>query len=328
LTVETYYGFKDFELLQGDICEQPADLLVVSSHAGKGAPSGTVIQALNTRYGKIDMENYSIVLPLTQGTYFALDASYPKEEDYEVPANIYLTSASENMPFKDILVIRIPGPRYFPQGMSLLYYQKAVKSIFSALAALEFAGRYYETIALPLLGGERSFPKIGIMSTLLETIIKWLNYSKYTNRISLTIYKDHEINSWNKAMNETIGRSFIDDENDKTIRELRIRLKRQTTKLVGIVKNDDLKEILISISNSLSSKGDISVQQFGMYGRKIVECMAHLICLDLNLNTNKTVFANIKKLEESNSLSQWITYYSSPTEVVNKYERAISFSID
>ena len=54
ITIETYYGFKDFTLLYGDVCEQVADLLIISAHAGKGEPSGGVIHSLKQRYRLFD----------------------------------------------------------------------------------------------------------------------------------------------------------------------------------------------------------------------------------------------------------------------------------
>ena len=202
LSLETYYGFKDFTLLHGDISEQPADLMVFSTHAGKGKPSGGVISALKRKYGDgiFDFEGMLKVVSLTEGSYFNIGAVFPKDENYFVPANIYLMQPAENMPYKDILMLRLPGPRYFKNNITPLdAYEKSVKTIFSSIAALEFGDRKYKTISMSLLGGARAFPRAKIMRTLLENAIRWLNYSKHTREIYFIIYEKSEIESWNKG---------------------------------------------------------------------------------------------------------------------------------
>ena len=148
LSIETYYGFRDFTLIYGDIAEQPAELIVFSTHAGKGRPSGSVISALERKFGTgtLDFAGMIQVIPLTEGSYFNIGAVFPRDQNFSVPANTYLIEPSGNMPYKNILMLRLPGPKYFKNEIKpLTAYEKSTISIFSSIAALEFDGKQYKT---------------------------------------------------------------------------------------------------------------------------------------------------------------------------------------
>jgi len=312
LSFETYYGFKDFTLMYGDISEQPAELIVFSTHAGKGKPSGAVISALHQKFGNdiLDFDKMSQIISLTEKSYFNIGAIFPKDEKYNVPANTYLIEPKGNMPFKNILMLRLPGPKYFKNDTPPLNaYKISVVSIFSSIAALEFSGKQYKNISMSLLGGARSFSRTKIMSILLENAIKWLEYSRYTKEINFVIYEKKEIEAWNISMNEALGRTYDTGDYEKSIKELQGKLKEQINGIINNINNNDLKEILKTVSNALTNSKEICIQQFGMYGRKLTECISSQICIDLGLKPYNTIYKNIEQIEKNKKVSKWVNYY-------------------
>ena len=160
-----------------------------------------------------------------------------------------------------------------------------------------------------MIGGARSFSRKKIISILIENAISWLKYSRFTKEIYFVIYEKNEIEAWNKAMNEALGRTYENGEYKSSINGLRAELKEQTGTIINQIRNDDLKDILKSISNALSMSKELCIQQFGMYGRKLAECVSSQVCIDLGIKPVTNAFTNIEKISESKFVSKWINNY-------------------
>jgi hypothetical protein len=310
LTVETPEGYKDFALLCGDATYVQADLLVFSSHAGVGEIQGRVYNALRARFGGISLETQRLVLSLAQGSCFELDATHPGKPDFVVPAGTYLLAATEGMPFRDLLIVRIPSPSYFPTpDAALRAYNRCVECVFSSIAALEFAGHHYRTIAMPVLAGGRSYPKKQTMGVILTNALKWLKYSRHTYRFLFTVHDEQEVGTWNQAMNDTLGRTFDDGSYSSSIKELRKRLNERTATISTVASERRLTAVLDHVREALCSPRDVSIQQFGVLGRQLAEAVSGAVCDELNLPRSNNAFANIEKIGESGRVSSWIHSY-------------------
>jgi len=266
LMIDTLYGSKEFTLVHGDISQVQADLLVVSTHAGKGKPKGAVLKSLARRYGKLDFRSMLKIFSFAEDSYFKLKAVHPTYDDYSVPFDIYFIDSPPNMPFNSILMIRMPSPAYFSTTEeSLSAYEKAIAGIFSSIAILEFNGHYCKTVALPLLGGARSFPKPEIMSIILENSIKWLDYSAHTQQIIFTIYDDNQIGVWNDVMNSSLGRTVLErNEHEDAIAALRLTLQKRSITYVSVIRNKAICEVLQSLIKTLANDKNIYIEQLGI----------------------------------------------------------------
>lgn len=306
LTIDTLYSSKEFALMHGDISQVEADLLVVSTHAGKGKPRGAVLESLTKRYGELDFRSMLKILSFTEDSYFQTKAVHPY-----LDMNINLLAPPPNAPFHNILMIRMPSPAHFPTTEEALsVYEKAMTGIFSSIAMLEFNGHCYKTIALPLLGGARAFPKQKIMSIILKSSIEWLKYSAHTQQIIFTIYEDAQIGIWNEVMNSSLGRTVLgSNKYEDAITALRRTFQKRSHAYVNNIRNEAIREVLQSLARSLSND-HIYVEQLGMYGRKLAEAIAAQMCNDLGFeNCHDTVFANIEKIAKSKRISKWIKAY-------------------
>jgi hypothetical protein len=310
LAVETFYGFKDFYLMCGDICDQPADLLVFSTHTGKSLPTGGVLTALRNKYGWLDLDSKKAILDLSDGSYFDLGAAHPKDPNYRVPSGTWLLEPTAGMPYKEILLVFLPAPHYFPSlDEALKSYRRAVECVFSSIAALEFQGKQYNSLSFSLLGGARSYPRLESMSSLISNAVRWLNYSKHTYKVFFTVYEESEVSGWSEAMNRSLGRTFSDGSYETSIKELRGSLKER----IGVAESEfvdaGLKTILHEIAEGLGGKSELSIQQFGMLGRKLAESVSSLLCADLGIKPSTNTFSNIERIAECKQVSKWIHSY-------------------
>ena len=229
--IDTDRGAKKFELVRGDISILSVDLLIFSTHAGKSKPSGGVYSALRHAYGKIDLSRKKQVVSLKEDSLFDIHAVHPDNKNFSIPSSTYLIEPNSKMPFKNILMLRLPGPAFFPNSKEALKgYELAIKAVFSSIASLEYYGKIYESISLPILGGARSFDKRKTIEILLKNALQWLEFSQHTNKISFVIFEPNEINDWDKAMNECLKRTYYKINHEKSIEFVKRRLKRRVSR--------------------------------------------------------------------------------------------------
>jgi hypothetical protein len=305
LTIETPHGYREFRLLCGDVAAQPAHLVVLSVHAGAGRPGGNVLSALEERWGTLDLDAAALVLSLTRHSPFRLT---PAPGAPESPAGVYLFTPPAGFPFADLLMLRLPGARQFGDDFTAAEaYRRAVRGAFAAVAALEFHGKNYPTIALPVFGGRRKFPKLEAMTNLLATAVDWLNVSRHTERILFTVFEEEEVGDWSQAMDQALGRTFDDGDYRDAAAELRARLTEQVGVVLAAESESGLGRILRDLRDALGK--EVSIQQFGMLGRLLAEAVSARLCSDLGIKPSNNAFANIEKLGESPRVSRWIHSY-------------------
>ena len=74
------------------------------------------------------------------------------------------------------------------------------------------------------------------------------------------------------------------------------------------VKNNTLLELLNALDSELGQK-NLYIQQFGMFGRKIVEIISKEVCIDMEIKPSDNAFSNIESIENSKKVAKWINSY-------------------
>lgn len=307
LAIEAPHGFREFRLVHGDICAEAADLLIVSANAG-GWPTGAVLNALEVRYGDLGLDEAGLVIPLAGHSPFQLQQ---EQVWYQSAAGVYRLTPPARAPFKHLLMLRLPGAANFENGpAAIAAFRQAIQATFAALAALEFGGQCFQTIALPVLGGSRHYPKEGAIQTLLEIALNWLRVSRQTRQINFVVHADDEIAGWDAAMDKVLGRTFEDGDYRQAIAELRAVLLARIAEILKSESDPLIRQALEFLALALPSQDHhTSIQQFGNFGRMTAEAMSQRLCRDLGLTPGESAFGNIELLGRSPDVAKWIYSY-------------------
>lgn len=305
---ETPHGYREFRLVHGDICAEVADLLIVSANSGRGWPTGAVLIALQRRYGDLGLDKAGLIIPMAGFSPFQL---HQEQDWYRTSAGVYRLTAPASAPFKALLMLRLPGAaRFETDPAAIAAFRQAIQATFAALAALEFGGQCFQTIALPVLGGSRDYPKDGAIQTLLEIALHWLQVSRQTRQINFVVYEDDDIAGWSAAMDKVLGRTFEDGDYHQAIAELRAVLLARIAEILNRERDPLIRQALEQLALALQSQDHhTSIQQFGNFGRMTAEAMSQRLCRDLGLTPGESAFGNIELLGRSPDVAKWIYSY-------------------
>ncbi|MCA9645059.1 MAG: hypothetical protein KC492_30425, partial [Myxococcales bacterium] len=314
--MDTRSGLREVALYQGDISELPSSLLVLSTHAGKGRPSGGALRAVEERYGRLAWRDRKRVVSLTRRHLLDVQARYPGDPSFEVPAHVYLLPA-DGTPWSDILLLRLPAPEYYRTlEHAQAAYRTAVDAVFCAAATLEQLGRKHERITLSVLGGAQAFSKRAAIDALLEGGVRWLERSIHTSSVAYTLLDAENAPSWCEAMNQALGRTTDEGQYGAANQLLRRELKERIEHVQARDPESDLARTLGAMNHALSSPGRMCVQHYAMFGRKVAEVVSRDICASLGLATSANAFANIEKLSADPRVSKWINSYMHSLRVL------------
>lgn len=205
VTVESPYGLRSFTLQLGDIARSKDSVLVVPTHANPQLwLTGGVLYAVAKRYA-VDFNTLEpLIVPHEGfGTYRVRDrGSFPGQE---------------------ILVVRIPGhdirEELIPASPNA--YHRALWTLFGSLAALELRTDEHKSLALPLLGATRGYKIVDLMRAILEHSLPWLKVSRFMHAINFYLFDEHSIDDWTFAMDDVLGRKFVDSAENQLIKALR-----------------------------------------------------------------------------------------------------------
>ena len=307
--VTTGHGDRSFSLVHGDLADEAADLVVFSAHAGRGRPAGQVLDALEQRHGRLEIDSAGQVISLAGNSPFRL---LPEAGFHGSPAGVYDVTPPSNAPFGRLLLVRLPGAQHFDsEDAAIEAYGRAVRGTFAAIAALEFVDARFATISLPALGGARRFPKIEAITLLLDAALNWLRMSRYAERIRFVVQDECDLNAWSLAMDESLGRTFAcESDYGGAAMELRARLTEQIAALLQDEDDEGLKGVLRDAGTAMARpETELAIQQVGVLGRLTAEAMAVRLCRDLEIAPGKNAFGNIEQLERSGIISKWINSY-------------------
>jgi O-acetyl-ADP-ribose deacetylase (regulator of RNase III) len=288
MSVETPYGFRTFNLHHGNICNSQDNLLVVSSHANPLlSPGGSVIEAITQRYGMLFTElKPLIVLEGVFGTH-------------------YLETACGS-PHQRILVVRVPasGVAHGRGTNDLAVYETAVWSLFGSVAALELRGEFFQSMALPLLGGQRGYPIREAMAIILRYASQWLRVSHSMRVVNFYIFDEAHVKDWEEAMNAVLGRRFIDTARNNVIRALRDEI---LSVLGGTssLRHAKLRDAIVPLEHGLVAD-PLCLQQIAIFGRALAERIVQCVCSHQKLDCKGPLIADIELLRKHDVVAPWI----------------------
>jgi len=183
--VETKWGYRSFELYQGDITElqEPIDLLVVSAFANNYYPTPRSVIGVLDQKLRISVDN------LSRTPYLQLQQAF----------GCWVSQAISHPIFKRILCVEFIGT-----GFSI---SEVFENLFTVLAILELRNIRIKTLALPILGtGNQRLNHEEVTECLLKCAVKFLEHSEYLQRILFVAYRPRSARRLDEAINKTLNR--------------------------------------------------------------------------------------------------------------------------
>lgn len=287
MSIESPYGFRRINLYLGNLCAFQDDVLVVSSHANPNLPpDGSVIRAFRSAHG-ID---FSRLRPLivTRGALgtFRVEGAVPSGSQV-------------------VLVVRIPGADHLDwDSEPLEVYRDAIWSVFGSVAALELGEFRLQSMAMPLVGGQRKYPIRDSMAILLEHAARWLKTSASMQTINMVLYEADLLPEWDRAMNQVLGRRFVDRARDHVLKGLSDEILSSVAVLTSLheTAEGDLKTPLENVLRA----DRINLQLAAAFGRKLAETVVRAICLERSLAWEGVFFNDIEALRKHRVVAPWM----------------------
>lgn len=284
VSVETPTGLRTFELYEGDIFSQPADLLVISADPQQERPS-QLMQILSDRFR----------FPVQTGCNFM---------DLGGGISACTQDGAGVAPFRQLLTMCIAPPRL--QKDPAAFYDRAIRSTFAAISALEFLGNEFKTVSLPVLvrqGIEEYAPAV---RSLLRHALAWLRQSRHTQAVRYYILNPRELAEWDLAMNTFLGRTYVDTHSEAALTSLCRDIVQQID--AGSLSRH-FGELEAPLRKAVADPDRLCVQTIATFGRKLAELMTEQLCRDLDLPIARDLLTNIETVRNSNMLAGWISSY-------------------
>ncbi len=290
--IESSSGLRTFELVQGDILADPADLLVLSTHHNpKIQPTGLIISSIKNSFG-FDIDVSNKWLNFSGGILSCI----------QIPP--------KNFPFSCILIMRIADSQ--KQDDPVHYYDTAVQGTFSSICALEFTGKAFSTISLPVLSGQRVIDYQQAVASLLRHGVEWLRRSIYTKRLRYYVFEEAGMAAWDDAMNACLGRSYVDTGKKSILCGL-------CREIVHVIDKYDVADeifarILNELRDTLGQPNHISPQRVAIVGHKLAEYVAERLCQIANVTVKRELVNNIEALRKT-KVADWVLSYLNSLRV-------------
>lgn len=185
-------------------------------------------------------------------------------------------------------------------------YHKALSSLFGSLATLELQGDELKSLALPLLGATRGYDILDIMRAILEHSLGWLKASRFMHAINFYLFDENSIDVWTIAMDDVLGRKFVDSAQNALIRALQDEiLSRLTTGWrASLPANSQL--CLESLYHSLQQRR-IPLERVATDARTFVECVVESLLMEQGIpQPNRSLDEGIKELRQKKRTAPWI----------------------
>jgi hypothetical protein len=158
-------------------------------------------------------------------------------------------------PGEELLLVRIPSPRSTNDNeQPISIYHRALWTLFGSLAALELRSDRLKSMALPLLGGTRGYEIKDLMRAILEQSLSWLKAARFMNAVNFYLIDQPHIDEWALAMDEVLGRKFVDTAQNELIRALRDEILARLTANTIESPSDNLRTCLESLRESLQQQ--------------------------------------------------------------------------
>ena len=284
VSVETPTGLRTFELFEGDLFAHHADLLVISTDPQRDQQS-QLIRLLQERYG------------------FKVDGSC-NFMDLGGDIAACTQSGCADTPFRQLLTMCIAPPRLQqdPAG----FYDRAIRSTFAAIAALEFLGHEFRTVSLPVLVRQGIQDYAPAVRSLLKHALAWLRQSRHTQAVRYYVLDPLELAEWDAAMNSSLGRTYVDTNGEAALTSLCRDVVHQID--AGVLARH-FADLQLPLRHAVADPDRLCVQTIATFGRKLAELVTEQLCRDLDLPVARDLFANIESVRGSHMLAGWICSY-------------------
>lgn len=284
VSVETPTGLRSFELFEGDIFSQPSDLLVISTDPQRDKP-GQLMELLEKRF-RYRVETGCNFMDLGGGI------------------SACTQDGGGTAPFGQLLTMCIAPPRL--QKDPAAFYDRAIRSTFAAIAALEFLGCEFKTVSLPVLvrqGIEEYAPAV---RSLLKHALAWLRQSRHTQAVRYFVLDPLELAEWDSAMNTFLGRTYVDTDSEAALTSLCRDIVHQ---IDGGTLSRHFGVLEAPLRKAVADPDRLCVQTIATFGRKLAELVTEQLCRDLDVPLGRDLLTNIESVRNSNMLAGWISSY-------------------
>jgi len=287
-SIETPKGLRSFHLHWGDICDSKDELIVVSTHANPSLPpTGQVLVAIESKY-KCDFSKMEplLISKETAGTYWL------NHED------------------RRFLIVRFPGAENIQKRGDdpLKVFEEIVLTLFGSLAALEFKGERYRSMAFPVIAESRGFQVQDALRIVVSTAIRWLRLSNHMEEVSLYVFERFEYEQWSKEMDRLLGRQYFALAKSASLEGAR-------EELIGLLKKVEVSGLVQPTPSWLSrlreavSSEVICPQKTATNGRLMSEDIVAHMLNEVGKQWKKDLFKHIEELRQAGHLSAWFANY-------------------
>jgi O-acetyl-ADP-ribose deacetylase (regulator of RNase III) len=287
--VQTIWGFRAFELYQGDITQlQDVDILFVSAFSKTYVPlSGSVIGALHNI--GIDVQQLA-QQPLL---------------DLREPLNCWVSTALPQQPFKHIVCVEMPfdvAPQRDGNDTDQIIRQ-ALKDLFTVLWMLEARDIPATTVATPMLATNlQNYNPHTVIKTLLELSTRHLEHSSTTATIKFVAYDKARADDLRHAMDDILGRVRVQLPRGPQIDALKrdiLELLRELRKQIDHPVFDDVQQ--------LARENPGEPLNYGITGRDFAQAFAEDLLGTDNFNSKDDLIRKINKLQKPQAdVPEWL----------------------
>lgn len=210
-------------------------------------------------------------------------------------------------PGEELLLVRIPGPYSInDKEQPISVYRRALWTLFGSLAALELRTDRLKSMALPLLGGTCGFEINDLMRAILEQSLSWLKAARFMNAVNFYLIDQPHIDEWALAMDEVLGRKFVDTAQNELIRALRDEILARLTANTIESPSDKLRTCLESLCETLQQQR-ISIDRVATDGRRLAECIAEALLREQGIAQPKgRLIDHTNELRRRRQTAPWI----------------------
>lgn len=286
LLVESPKGIKSIDLLHGSVLDAKSDLLVLSTHFRMDLPvSGQVVGAFQEKF-QVEINASREWLKIAPGIISCIQ---------DLP---------NGLPYRKLLIMRIADSRSQPDPAG--FYVAAVQGTFASIAALEFMGEKFETVSMPVLSGQRLVNYGHAVSSLLDSGTGWLRISEWGRLLRFFVFNAGEVDEWKKAMDLSLGRLYLDLGKKSVLKGLCLEVCSIARQETSCSQMDKICQELVGV---LEHPDRVSPQVVAMYGRKLAERIAALVCSHYGLPVSDILINNIEQIAKLKKISTWVLQY-------------------
>jgi hypothetical protein len=207
-----------------------------------------------------------------------------------------------------MLLVRIPGQYSVEDsgGQPPSVYRQALWCLFGSLAALELRNDNLNSLALPLLGATRGYAIREVMRAILEQSLNWLRASRFMNTINFYLLDQPHIDEWTAAMDDVLGRKFVDSAQNEVIHALRDEILANLTAGALDELSPSMELDLDGLRESLREQR-ISLERVAAAARRLMESIVDALLREQGVAHPKSdLYHKINQLRDANLTAPWI----------------------